>query len=101
MLKVTQPGTLSFIPRAGSKDESKMPEVVLAILTTKGDQVSFDYIYQQILVTSDTITSKNEANRLSIEVTEEYLYGITEPAVLYLFANLNTFIVYPLSYTRK
>lgn len=101
MLKVTQPGTLSFIPRAGSVDESKMPEVVLAVLTTKGDQVSFDYIYQKKLATSASITSKNEENRLSIEVTEEYLYGITEPAALYLFANLNTLIVYPLSYTRK
>ncbi len=101
MLKVTQPGTLSFIPRAGSTAETEMPEVVLAVLTTKGDQVSFDYIYQKKLATSASITSKNEENRLSIEVTEEYLYGITEPAALYLFANLKGLIVYPLSYTRK
>lgn len=101
MIQVTQPGTLSFIPRATSKDEAKMPEVVLAALTTKGDIVSFDYIYQQKLATSETIATKNEENRLYIEVTEEALYGITEPASLYLFMNLNQVIVYPLSYTRK
>lgn len=101
MIQVTQPGTLSFIPRASSLDEAKMPEVVLAALTTKGDIVSFDYIYQQKLATSETITGKNEENRLYIEVTEEALYGITEPASLYLFMNLNQVIVYPLSYTRK
>ena len=78
-----------------------MPEVVLAVLTTKGDKVSFDYIYQQKLATSETINVKNEENRLYIEVTEEALYGITEPASLYLFMNLNQVIVYPLSYTRK
>ena len=101
MIQVTQPGTLSFIPRASSLDEAKMPEVVLAALTTKGDIVSFDYIYQQKLATSETINVKNEENRLYIEVTEEALYGITEPASLYLFMNLNQVIVYPLSYTRK
>lgn len=101
MIQVTQPGTLSFIPRASSKDEAKMPEVVLAALTTKGDKVSLDYIYKEVLQTSETINVKNEANRLYIEVTEEDLYGITEPATLYLFMNLNQVIVYPLSYTRK
>ena len=101
MLQVTQPGTLSFIPRAGSKTEDKMPEVVLAALTTKGDKVSFDYIYQQKLVVTETIASKNEENRLYIEVTDEHLYGITEPATLYLFANLNNLTIYPVSYTRK
>ncbi len=101
MIQVTQPGTLSFIPRASSTDEAKMPEVVLAALTTKGEIVSFDYIYQQKLATSETINVKNEENRLYIEVTEEALYGITEPASLYLFMNLNQVIVYPLSYTRK
>lgn len=101
MIQVTQPGTLSFIPRTGSKDEAKMPEVVLAALTTKGEIVSFDYIYQQKLATSETIATKDEANRLYIEVTEEALYGITEPASLYLFMNLNQVTVYPLSYTRK
>lgn len=101
MIQVTQPGTLSFIPRASSTDEAKMPEVVLAALTTKGEIVSFDYIYQQKLATSETINVRNEENRLYIEVTEEALYGITEPASLYLFMNLNQVTVYPLSYTRK
>jgi hypothetical protein len=34
-------------------------------------------------------------------VTEEHLYGITEPAQLYLFTNLQGLIIYPLDYTRK
>lgn len=98
--KITRPGTVSFIPRASSKDEAKMPEVVIAILTNKSGEVSFDYVYQKKVVASENINTKNEANRLTIPISDEYLYGITEPATVYLFVNLNQIIVYPIKWTR-
>ena len=101
MIEVTQPGTLSFIPRAGSTAENKMPEVVLALLAERDGKTTFEYVYQEVLKTSETINKKDEANRLTIEVTEDHLYGITSPAKLYLFVNLNTVTVYPLKWTRK
>lgn len=101
MIEVTQPGTISFIPRASALTEEKMPEVVIALLTTKGFVTSFDYIYQKVVVATATINTKNEENRLTVEVPEEAIYGITEPAKLYVFANLNQITVYPLKWTRK
>ena len=101
MIEVTQPGTISFIPRASALTEEKMPKVVIALLTTKGFVTSFDYIYQKVVVATATINTKNEENRLTVEVPEEAIYGITEPAKLYVFANLNQITVYPLKWTRK
>ena len=101
VIEVTQPGTLSFIPRAGSTAENKMPEVVLALLAERDGKTTFEYVYQEVLKTSETINKKDEANRLTIEVTEDHLYGITSPAKLYLFMNLNQVTVYPLKWTRK
>lgn len=98
--KVTRPGTVSFIPRATSKDAAKMPEVVIAVLAKRGSEVTFDYVYQEKLTATDNINTKNEANRLTISIPDDYLYGITEPASVYLFVNLNQIIVYPIKWTR-
>lgn len=98
--KVTRPGTVSFIPRATSKDVTKMPEVVIAVLAKRGSDVTFDYVYQEKLTATDNINTKNEANRLTISIPDDYLYGITEPASVYLFVNLNQIIVYPIKWTR-
>ena len=101
MIEICQPGTVSFIPRANSNDQAKMPEIVYALLATRGSEKTLEYIYQQPLAWASNINTKQEANRLSVEVTEEHLYGITEPAQLYLFTNLQGLIIYPLDYTRK
>jgi len=99
MIKITKPGTVSFIPR--DTDTSVLPEVVFGLLATKGDKVTFEYIYQETLLKTDTIGSKNEENRIIVEVTEDHLYGISEPACLYLFTNLDQIIAYPFRWTRK
>ena len=98
MIKITQPGTLSFIPRI--QDGATKPEIILGIRATKGTVTTFEYIYKEIFEPVST-GKKDEANRITIEVTEDYVYGITEAAELYLYADLATLIVYPLKWTRK
>lgn len=97
-LTVSQPGILSFIPRITA---GKVPEVVIGLLTKRdGEAPSFEYIYQQNIVETSTVTGKNEENRLNIEITRDHLYGIIEPATVYVFCNLQPLIVYPIRWTR-
>ncbi|MBO4476394.1 MAG: hypothetical protein J5737_06715 [Bacteroidales bacterium] len=100
MLEVTRPGTMSFIPRATANTEDKMPEIVVGVLATRDGSTTFTYVYQEKLKVSPTINVKNEENRLTIEIPDDALYGITEPAKLYLFTNLQSLIIYPIKWTR-
>ncbi len=97
-LTVSQPGILSFIPRI---TVGKVPELVIGLLTKRdGEAPSFEYIYQQNIVETSTIGTKNEENRLNIEITRDHLYGIIEPATIYVFCNLQSLTIYPIRWTR-
>ena len=91
-LRVNKPGSLSFRPRSSGK-----PEVVLGLLTKKNGETSFKYVY--CAQPENISNSKVEANRLTIEVSEEDLFGMDESATLYLFCNVIAMQVYPLRWT--
>ncbi|MBO4340375.1 MAG: hypothetical protein J5835_02960 [Bacteroidales bacterium] len=97
--EISQPGILSFIPKIS--DVSKVPEVVVGLLTKKSEEApSFEYIYQKNLAITGTITEKNEENRLNIEIKKDHVYGIIEPARVYIFCNLQGLTVYPIKWIR-
>ncbi len=87
--RVNKPGSLSFIPRS-----SGSPEIVLGLLTKKNDEIRFKYVY--CAQPEKISNSKSEDNRLTIEVPEDELFGMDEPATLYLFCNVIAMQVYPL-----
>ena len=93
-ISINKPGSLSFIPRLAKT--SPMPEIVLGLLTKKKGVVDFRYVYQETLTSGST--SKNEENRLTIAITEDDLFGIDEPATLYLFCNVVDINVYPIKW---
>ena len=94
-IKVNKPGVFSFIPRLNSL--TTLPEVVLGVLTKKNGVIDFKYIYQQPI--TDGSTTKDESKRLNITVSEDDLFGIDEPATLYLFWNVTKMMAYPISWT--
>ena len=102
-IDICRPGTFSFLPRIKS-GLSVMPEITVALLTTKSNTKSFTYLYNKRLENTSTITKKNEANRISVTVTEDDLYGATGASSLYLFSNLTTsqkdLYIYPVRWTN-
>ena len=68
----------------------------MGLLTKKKGVVDFRYVYQETLTSGST--SKNEENRLTIAITEDDLFGIDEPATLYLFCNVVDINVYPIKW---
>ncbi|MBO4427837.1 MAG: hypothetical protein J5771_05095 [Bacteroidales bacterium] len=101
---ITRPGTFSFIPRVKS-GVTTMPEVRVALLTLKANVQNFTYLYNERLVQTSTIYSKNEANRISVTVTEDDLYGANGMSSLYLFSTLTAgskdLYIYPIRWQKQ
>ena len=102
MIEVAEPGILSFIPRI--PDASQLPEIVVGILILKsGQDPTFKYVYQQTLTVgnSATITTgPDEANRVSITIERDEVYGALEASKVYVFANKYPMDMYPLRWTK-
>ena len=86
---VNRPGTLSFIVRVKNNLQT-MPEIRVALLTTIANTPTYTYLYNQRIVQTSTIYKKNEANRISIPVTYDDLYGSTGIPTLCIFSTLTT-----------
>lgn len=101
--KVNRPGTFSFIPRLKS-GVTVMPEITVGLLTTKANVQDFVWLYNKKLDSSVSYTSKKEANRISIPVSYDDIYGTTVTAKVYLFCtNSNSakdLYIYPLKWTK-
>ncbi|MBO4596077.1 MAG: hypothetical protein J5632_05655 [Bacteroidales bacterium] len=102
--KVTRPGNLSFIPRLKS-GITVMPEITVGLVTTKANVDDFVWLYNKKLEGAvSNYTSKKEANRITVPVSYDDIYGTTVTPTIYLFCtNSNSakdLMIYPVRWTK-
>lgn len=92
---VNCPGRFSFIPRTSQGDEAML---TIAILTNKeGEGKKAQILYDKGGVPS----AKAEANRIYFVLSEELLWGITEPAKVFIYSsNKKAQQVYPVTWEK-
>ena len=93
--KINKPGTLSFIPRVQNVDTH--PAIVVGLLTDSNGEKSYRQIFNTTLYLTNTI--KDEAARLTIPVSEEYMADITESATVYVYSEQGSLLVYPIKWS--
>ncbi|MBO4340378.1 MAG: hypothetical protein J5835_02975 [Bacteroidales bacterium] len=98
-IKVSSPGTLSFVPRLTGEDKIATVYVTLAI-TKNGVPESYKTVLAKQL--TGWTTSGNydvlKAYRVYAPVSESDLAGITESATLYIYCTDAPIIIYPLKW---
>ena len=101
--KINKPGTLSFFPRYSNNPTETV--FVVALVTTTEYGVNGKYLFAGTPATkSSSEADKNKPEcRISVDVTEEDLNGITEAATVYVFHKdvSETLSYYPITWTSK
>ena len=116
--KINRPGTLSFYPRYSTAKENqevdgvmtqvsviKPADVIVAVVTFKGEEKSAKYVFQGQPKTPSTADGdKNNADcRITVEITETDLTGMTQSAEVHVFhkAAVPSFSYYPITWTAN
>lgn len=98
--KINRPGKLSFFPRYTNKTETVF---VVALVTTTEEGVNAKYLFTGTPATKSSAESdQNKPEcRISVDVTEEDMTGITEAATVYVFHKdvSETLSYYPITWT--
>ena len=101
--KINRPGTISFFPRYSANPSQTV--FVVALITTTEDGVNAKYLFSGApAVKSSADAGKNNPDCLiTVDVTEQDMTGITEPATVYVFHKdiSETLSYYPFTWTSK
>lgn len=101
--KINRPGTLSFFPRYSNNPTETV--FVVALVTTTEAGVTGKYLFTGTPATkssSEADQSRPEC-RITVDITEEDMNGITEAATVYVFHKdvSETLSYYPITWTSK
>ena len=101
--KVNRPGKLSFFPRYSNSPTETV--FVVALVTTTEEGVNAKYLFTGTPATkSSAEADRNKPEcRISVDVTEEDMKGITEAATVYVFHKdvSETLSYYPITWTSE
>lgn len=83
--KINRPGTISYFPRYSNV--TKSPVLIIALVTVTESGTSVKYIFEGEPATkSATESDRNNAEcRITVNITESDMKGITEAATVYVF----------------
>ena len=93
--KINKPGTLSFIPLIQTLGAEV--KIVVGLLTHRDGASSYKEIHTRTIKLNTT--AKEEASRVSFEITNEQLQGISEAATVFLYCTDGQLLVYPIRWT--